>query len=305
MTSSAVDSSYSRTVIGTRLRGHRERCGMPLRRLADELQVSAAKWSRVENGEISVRSLDVERACQVFGDVDEIEIKALMELAKQTKSKSWVASYDDVVSANFRRYISLEEAAEAMHWYETDYMPSLLQTDDYARAIIATERFTGRELAPESLERRLEVRMNRQRILDREQRPLELEVVLSEAALLRVIGSAATMAGQLEHLLDASGRRNIAVRVVPLDREHGGLTVSGQFILLDFPPLAAGRLVEPSNVYVDGYLGFHLTAQADDVDVYRAAWASLWETAYDEQESTDFIERRLRRLRTLARSDAR
>lgn len=296
MTSTAVDATYHRSVIGRRMREMREHRRIPLRQIAEDLEISAAKWSRVENGEISVRSLDVERACRVFGGVDEIEIQALMDLAKQTKSRNWLSSYDDVVSPNFRRYIGIESAAEALHWYETDYVPSLLQTADYARDLMATERFTGRELSPESLERRLEVRMNRQQILTRDSGAPQLEVVIGEAALRRVIGSPETMAGQMRRLLEAPERDNVDVRVMPLDREHAGIAV-GQFILLDFPPLANGRLIEPSNVYVDGYLGFFLTAKADEVEVYRASWTSLWDTALDDQHSSDFIARRLAELR--------
>ncbi|QNE18199.1 helix-turn-helix domain-containing protein [Kribbella qitaiheensis] len=295
MTPTAVDSVYSRTVLGRRMREHREHARVPLSRIAAELEISTAKWSRVENGVTSVRSLDIERACHVLHVTDAREIQALMELAKLTKSKSWLSSYDDVVSDNFRLYIALEAAANELCWFEPELIPGLLQTPQYARSTMALERLTGKDLAQASLERRLEVRIGRQQILTREPDPVELKVVIGEAALRRMIGGPETMAGQFEHLLEIADRDNVEIRVMPLDVEHAGI-VTNLFIVLDFPPLGNGTLIQPPNVYVDGYLGFFMTAKPDEVELYRTVWTSVWATALDAQQSADAIRDRLAQL---------
>jgi len=107
--------------------------------------------------------------------------------------------------------------------------------------------------------------------------------------------SVSSMAGQLAHLLDIAQRPNVEIRIMPLDREHGGLT-TGQFILLDSPPRGHGRLIEPSSIYVDGYLGFFLTDKAEEVELYRKVWANVWDTALTLEQSIGTMQQRISEL---------
>ncbi|MFG1820627.1 helix-turn-helix domain-containing protein [Kribbella sp. NPDC049174] len=295
MTTQSATGTVSRIQLGRHLRELREGARISLREAGRRLELSAATVSRMENGETSVRSLDVEQACKIYGVSDPEVVRSLMDLALETKAKSWLQSYADVVSDNFAMYVGFEAAASALAWYEPDFVPGLLQTHDYARSVMELERFTGKQPAPDLMERRLDFRLDRQQILRRESGAPELTVVVGEAALRRSIGGAETMAGQLAHLLEITHLTNIELRVMPLDREHGGLT-TGQFIVLDFPSRGNGRLIEPPGVYVDGYLGFHYTVKPDEVELYRTAWSTVWDTAYDAEQSADFISHRLEEL---------
>jgi transcriptional regulator with XRE-family HTH domain len=293
MTESAIGSTVARRQLGRHLLALREGARISLREAGRRLEMSAAKVSRVENGEVSVRSLDVEQACKIYGVTDPELIRSLMDLAKETKGRSWWQSYADVISETFAVYVDLEAAASELAWYETEFVPGLLQTREYARSLMATERFTGKQLDTGLLERRLEVRLTRQRILIRKSAPPVLTVVLGEAALRRGIGGAETMAGQLAHLLEMTKLANVEIRVMTLDREHAGLT-TGQFVMLEFP--RNGRLIEPPGVYVDGYLGFLYLDKPDEVELYQRAWTNVWDTALSARQSIDFIKQRLNEL---------
>ncbi|WP_329484204.1 helix-turn-helix domain-containing protein [Kribbella sp. NBC_01484] len=298
---SATGSVVPRYLLGRHLRELREAASLSLRQAGLKLEMSASTVSRLENGESPVRSLDVEQACKVYGVDDAELIRALMDLAKETratKAKNWLSSYADLVSDNFVLFTGLEASTSSLALYETDLIPGLLQTLEYAKSIMGDERFTGTQLDPDVLERRLEIRLNRQLILDRESGPPKLDVVLSEAVVRRRIGGAETMAGQLIHLLEMAQRPDIAIRIMPLDvEEHAGLT-TGPFALLDFPP--RGPLVERSGVYVDGFLGFFWADKPDEVGLLQKAWANLWEIALSDEESADFIKQRLNELQQLA-----
>jgi transcriptional regulator with XRE-family HTH domain len=293
-TESAISSAVPRYQLGQHLRELREAAGLSVRQAGQRMEMSASTVSRVENGETPVRSVDVEQACKIYGVTDEELIHALVELAKETrqaKAKYWLSSYTDVVADNFVLYIGLEASTSALSWYETDLVPGLLQTREYAHSIMTLEHLTGKQIVTEQLERRLETRLRRQLILDRETDAPALSVVLGEAVLRRRIGGVETMAGQLDHLLELAKRPSIDIRVMPLDREHAGL-VTGPFILLDFPP--RGPLVERPGVYVDGHLGFFYADKTEEVEMYRTTWASVWDTALSSRDSVDFIDQRLK-----------
>lgn len=297
-TEPATGSAVSRYLLGRHLTRFREGAGLSLREASRKLDMVQSQVSRVENGEAPVRGEDVELACKVYGITDTDLVRALMDLAKdtrQSRAKNWLSSYADVVSDNFALYVGLEAAASALAWYEAEFVPGLLQTREYARSVMELERFTGKPLAADWLERRLEFRLRRQQILTRKSGAPELKVVVGEAALRRGIGGADTMAGQLTHLLEIAQRPNVEIRIMPLDREHGGLT-TGQFILLDFPPRGHGRLIEPSSVYVDGYLGFFLTDKTEEVELYRKVWSNVWDTALTPEQSIEAMKQRISEL---------
>lgn len=286
-----------RMMLGRCLRGLRENANMSIDTLAAGCEVSKATWSRVENGATSVKSHDVERACQVLGVTDAKLIHALTELARQTKTKSWLSSYDEVVSDNFRHFIALEATASTISTYEPEFVPGLLQTPGYMRALMATVRFTGQTLSPDAVERRLEVRLKRQEILTQGSSATQFAAVVGESALRRLLGGPEAMIEQLVHLLRIGERDNVDVRVMPHDRdEHAGFT-TGQFILMQFPPL--GTLHLPPYVYVDGSVSFLLYDKADETKMFEAGWANLQETALDPGDSADLIMSRLQELQQL------
>jgi transcriptional regulator with XRE-family HTH domain len=294
---SVIGSVVPRYLLGRHLRELREAAGLSLRQAGSELEMSASTVSRLENGESPVRSLDVEQACKVYGVADAELVRALMDLAKETratKAKNWLSSYADLVSDNFVLFTGLEASTSSLALYETDLVPGLLQTRDYAKSIMGDERFTRSTIDPDVLERRLEIRLNRQQILERESGAPRLDVVLSEAVVRRRVGGDETMAGQLTHLLDMAQRPDVAIRIMPFEvEEHAGMT-TGPFALLGFP--SRGPLVEWSGAYVDGFLGFFWSDKPDEVELLQKAWANLWETALDDAKSAEFIKHRLSQL---------
>jgi transcriptional regulator with XRE-family HTH domain len=298
MTPAAIGAEAPRMMLGRCLRGLREHAKLSIDTVAAGCEVSKATWSRVENGVTSVKSHDVERACRILGVTDAQLIHALTELAKQTKTKSWLSSYGEVVSDNFRHFISLEATANAISTYEPEFVPGLLQTPGYMRALMANDRFTGQELPSEEVvERRLEVRLKRQQILTQDSGATQFAAVVGESALWRLFGGAEAMIEQLVHLLRIGERDNVDLRVMPHDRDHAGLA-TGQFIMMEFPPIGTTFQLPPF-VYVDGYLSYFLTDKPDETKMFKTAWPSLRDTALDPPESADLILSRLQELQQL------
>lgn len=283
----------ARFAIGPQLKEYRLQAGLTLKDVEQQTDISASKLSRIERGTGSIRGNDTELLLKLYGVVDEGTVRDLKELAKATKLPSSFRSYADVISPNFRRYIDLEEQAAAFSWYEVANVPGLLQTPDFARAIMATAPLAGFALDDDKLERRLEVRHKRQEILTREAPPT-LDVVLNKAVLELEYGEPQALAGQLEHFLNMTDLPNVDIRVMPTSRVHAGLA-TGPFIILDFPEEANRQL--PSSVYIDGHLGFGLTDRNEEVELFRTAWDNMWEAAPSARESADIIGRQLKELR--------
>ncbi|MEO3816599.1 DUF5753 domain-containing protein [Plantactinospora sp. B24E8] len=210
----------------------------------------------------------------------------------------WWYAYRDAIPDWFQPYLLLEAAAHQLREHADLLVPGLLQTPDYAYAVFQTR------LATSGTERDhlVEVRLHRQHLLRRHlPPPPRLDVILSEAVLLRVVGSRATMAGQLRRLHEVSELPHASIRVVPLaaGAHHG--TVAGAFNLLDFPPGDGppdvsspddGSTAEPSSVVYREFLtGALYLDEVTEVDAYRRIWTSLDTLALDEQQSRHLIDK--------------
>lgn len=269
---------------------------MTVKAVAKEMEFSEAKLFRMEAGDTSMRALEVERMCQIYGAAPEIT-ESLIALARETKAKGWWHSYNDIINEDFAAYIGLEETADHLAWYESDLVPGLLQTEDYARAILTMKPSSSPALDDsEAVERSVQFRISRQRVLTRPTAPVTLQVVLGEAIIRRPLGGRNTLAGQLQHLLDRSDLPNVEIKVMPHHvGEHAGI-ISGPFVLLQFPATGPHRLAEPPTVYVDQFLGTLYLDQPTEIAMYEAAWADLWATALSENQSRDFISKALKEI---------
>ncbi|MET8981952.1 helix-turn-helix transcriptional regulator [Streptomyces sp. NPDC004539] len=255
-----------------------------MRAAASKLEWSEPKLWRIETGQTSLRSLDVEAMCKVYGAPAELT-QALMGLAKETKSKGWWHSYGDVIPDSFDLYVGLEEAATSIQWYESEVIPGLLQTPDYARTVIG--------LVPdrdeEEIERRTHVRITRQVLLTRVTDAPKVDVVLNEGVLHRPVGSAKIMAGQLNRLAELDELDNVNIRVVPYSAGlHTGV-MSGPFVLMRFPVTGDGRDTEPPTVYVEGFTGSLYLDKTDEIERYDAAFKDIWGSALDGTGSTRLL----------------
>jgi len=282
-----------RRQLGRYLRDLRTQAGMTVRAAARDLEWSETKLWRIENGRTSLRSLDVEQMCRMYQASEELTT-SLMALAKQTKARGWWLSYEDIINVGFDIYLGLEEVATRLRWYETDLIPGLLQTADYARTMI---RAGHPELDDDEITRRVDLRMARQSVLTRAVDPPTLQVVLGETILKRSIGGSRVMADQLAHLSAVGSLPNVQVRVVRVDAGlHAGV-MSGPFVLLEFPTNGNGQPTEPPTVYVDSFTGALFLDKPHEVAKYDDAFKDIWRVAIDEAASRAFIEEVAREFR--------
>ncbi|MBD0738062.1 helix-turn-helix domain-containing protein [Streptomyces sp. CBMA29] len=278
-------STVPRRQLGRYLRELRGKARMTVKVAAEALEWSEAKIWRIETGQTSLRSHDVETMGRVYGAGDDLTA-ALMALAKETKAKGWWHSYGDVIPAWLDVYISLEESATALSIYHSELVPGLLQTDDYARTLIQTDH---PELTEQDIERRVQLRIERQALLTRVTDPPGLGVVLNEAVIRRPIGSEQIMADQLAHLLEVGELPNLAVRVMPfaLGMHHG--VTSGPFIMLEFPINGTGMPTEPTTIYIEGHVGALYLEKPHEVERYEQAFNHIQRTSLSEAASKKFI----------------
>ncbi|HET9257489.1 MAG TPA: helix-turn-helix transcriptional regulator [Pseudonocardiaceae bacterium] len=287
-------STVPRRQLGRYLRDLRNSSRLTVRVAAARLEWSEAKIWRIETGQTALRSLDVEAMCKIYGASPETT-EGLMGLAKETKARGWWHSYGDVIPEYFDVYIGLEEAASQISWYESELVPGLLQTEDYARAVIEAHN-PGLDNA--QIEQRVRVRIARQALLTRVTSPPVLQLVLNEAILRRPIGNHDVMARQLERLAEAGRLPTASIRVIPFSAGlHCGV-MSGPFEILRFPLHSNGQTTEPPIVYVESLTGALYLDKHRELDRYNTTFTNIWETALDEQASQELITQVTRELGT-------
>ncbi|MFB6675819.1 helix-turn-helix domain-containing protein [Streptomyces sp. NPDC057684] len=199
-----------RMILGRRLQDMRLGAGATLEDAARALRVKTLTIRRLEKAEVALKPLYVEKLLETYG-ADRQEIDEFVDLAEQANEPGWWHSYRDAVPSWFTAYVSLETGAKTLRTYEPQYVTGLLQTPDYARAVLRGGLPNGSE---EELARRVELRLHRQSLLEREDAPT-LWVVMEEAVLHRAVGSPDVMREQIERLLDVSELAHISLDIVP------------------------------------------------------------------------------------------
>ncbi|MGK5553734.1 helix-turn-helix domain-containing protein [Actinomadura kijaniata] len=271
--------TYRPTVRGRRLarelRNLREDRGLTLQEVADRLEWSRATVSRVETGQTRPKVEDVAGLLDLYG-VPSPERDALLTLTREAGQRGWWTAYADVFSGS---YAALEDGASQIRNWDPQLIHGLLQTDDYARAVITAGRMLPR---PEDIERRLAARKIRQRVLGRANAP-ELHLIIDESVLLRPIGGRQVLARQLSSLAEAAGRPNVTVQVVPFTaNEHAGL--DGRFTILSFPDRA-----DPDIAYVEGTMGDVYLESAEAIAKHRDRFERIEAVALSPEESARYI----------------
>src|SRR5215472_17575721 len=193
-----------RILLGAQLRRLREAKRFSLEEAGNVIRASHSKISRLETGRVGFKDRDIVDLLTYYGVTDEKEREALRSLAVRANSPGWWRDYADVLPTWFEDYVGLEEAASEILTYEVQFVPGLLQTADYARAV-AMLRYSN----PKEINRRVSLRMARQAILDRPDPP-SLWMVLDEALLRRPVGGRSAMGAQLRHLIEMSQRPNVS-----------------------------------------------------------------------------------------------
>jgi transcriptional regulator with XRE-family HTH domain len=220
----------ARMLVGARLRRLRENAGRTREAAAREIRSSDSKISRLELGRTGFKRRDVADLLTFYGVVDEGERQPLLELTKQANAPGWWRRYDDVVPSWFEPYIGLEQAASVVRTYAVQFVPDLLQTEEYARAVL---RLGHPDDDTARLDQRIALRLGRQRIL-RRPAPPRLWTVIDETALRRPIGSRTTMRLQLSHLIEISALPHVSVQVMPFST-GGHVAAGGSITFLRFP----------------------------------------------------------------------
>jgi transcriptional regulator with XRE-family HTH domain len=257
------------------LRRYRESAGLTIDAVAERLDCSASKVSRLETGQTGASPRDV-RDMLLLYQVAQPELEELMEVARETRQRGWWRPYGSVLTG---AYVSFEAAAQSIRAYEAQCVPGLLQTEGYARALMGAARL---ELTPAEFDKRVYVRMQRQALLSQAD-PVELWCVLDEAALLRRVGGAEVMRAQWERLIEDAARPNVVLQVLPLDAgAHPGM--DGSFVLLRFPDE-----VDADTVYVAFATGGVFQDKADELSRYSAIFALLAEQALTPDASVALI----------------
>lgn len=272
-----------RILLGGQLRRLRESRGVSREQAGWEIRASESKLSRMENGRVGFKERDVADLLSLYGVTDAAERESLLELARQANNPGWWHRYSDVHPKWFESYLGLEAAASVIRTYEVQFVPGLLQTSQYAEAVIRL----GHGAAPDDeIERRVALRTGRQRVLYRtDPPPPHLWAVVDEAALRRPIGGPAVMRGELDLLVGAVRRPNITIQVLPF-HAGGHAAAGGAFSLLRFPDADL-----PDVVYMEQLTGALYIDQRRDVDTYIEAMERLCLEALAPDESLELLAR--------------
>lgn len=275
-----------RVVLGTQLRRLREACDISREAAGEAIRGSHAKISRLELGRVGCKERDVADLLTLYGVQDESERDSYLALARQAGTPGWWQKYSDVMEPWFDRLLGLEEAASVIRTYEVQFVPGLLQTEDYARAVVRL----GNPRAPvKEVERRVGLRQERQRMLWQDHGP-KLWSVVDEAALRRPLGSPEVMRGQIRHLLEMTEQSNITVQIAPF--EIGGLAAAGG-------PVTIMRFLEPDLpdvVYLEQLTSSLYLEKREEVENYTVVMDRLCATAEPPDRTVTFLEKQLTEL---------
>jgi transcriptional regulator with XRE-family HTH domain len=218
-----------RLALGAQLRRLREASNVTTGQAAEAIRATHSKISRLERGRSPARQRDVADLLTLYGVTDETERERMLMLTRQAAAPGWWQQYSDILPRWLELYIGLERAASIIRAYEVQFAHGLMQTEDYARAVIliANSRASAAEI-----DRRVSIRMRRQQLLTEADAP-ELWAVLDEAALRRSPCSRTVMRAQLEHLLQLTDLPNVTLQIVPF-RVGPHAAAGGPFTILRF-----------------------------------------------------------------------
>ncbi|MFD0689359.1 helix-turn-helix domain-containing protein [Actinomadura fibrosa] len=271
--------TVKRRRLAAELRRHRDASGLTLDQVAERLEWSNAKISRIENARVSVLPRDVKFLLGVYG-VDGETRDFLVTLAREARQKGWWHSYGDAIPEWFEVYVGLESDATSIHSYEAEHVPGPLQTEDYARAVFHGFLFGDEE----EIEKRVAVRMARRERLVASGTP-KFWVVVNEAVLRRVVGGPDVMRVQLEYLAEVARSPHVTLQVLPFSAgAHPAM--SGSFVILQFP-----EPTDPHVVYLEAQTGGLYLEKKPEIERYSLAFDHLRAAALHPDDSRALISR--------------
>jgi len=269
--------------VGTELRRLREAAGVTTAQTAELLSCSPAKISRIENGIVSVRVVDLRLLLDRYGDQDQEHRAYLERLARESNKHGWWQDYDDTIPPYYADFIGLETDANYIKTWEATIVPGLLQTPEYARAVMLANPAM---ISPDKLENFISIRHERQARLEHGT-DVRLDAVIWEAALITTVGSDEVQRGQLSRLLDLMDRLNISVQVLPLEAGDKA-SMSGSFVMFSF-----GSERSVSTVFVENLTSSQYLERDQELRGYTLVFDALRSAALSPDASAARIRQRL------------
>ena len=267
-----------RIIVGAQLRRLREAADITRSAAGYHIRGSESKISRMESGKVGFKQRDVEDLLTFYGEHDPARREHVLEIARLSNEAGWWQRSGAAVPEWFSEYVGLESAAVRIQTYELLFVPGLLQTEDYARAIVTRGH---PETADATVEERVRVRMSRQRLLDRPDAP-RLWAVLDESVLHRPIGGHEVLAGQIDHLAEMSRRPNVTLQVVP--NALSGYGGEAAFTMLRFAEPDV-----PDIAYIEGLTGALYLDRRVEVEEYTRVMDQLTIDAYSPEETRGLL----------------
>jgi transcriptional regulator with XRE-family HTH domain len=253
--------SVLRMILGRQLEELRTRAGLTYDQAGGAIGVSHSTIRRMEAAKVArLRLADVEKLLQMYGVRDQHEIDTFLKSVREANKRGWWHTYRDVMPDWFSAYLSLEQAARQIRVYEAQFVHGLLQTEDYARALLSA----GNPHAPaEATERRVALRLRRQELLTRETPP-RLWVVMDETVLRWPVGGPSVMRAQIDHLITVNALPHVTLQIMPFRNGPHPAMRAGAFHVFRF---RAAEL--PDIVYLNGLVGAIYLDKDEDVLMYR------------------------------------
>lgn len=267
--------------LSAELRTMREQIGMTSVEATKRLEWSGGRLTKMERGEWKLPNpRDIRDLCDLYGVTDERRRDYLITLARQGRERGWWHAYRDMLSEEYTTYIGLEAGAATVFVVDLVVIPGLLQTEEYAHAVMLGG---PAEITTEQIKRRVDLRVERQKLITRHDDPLRLWVVIDEAALRREVGTPEVMRGQLVHICELAELARVTIQVIPFKAGAHAAT-SGAFSILEFP-----EPEDPDAVYVENPAGELFVELPAEVEIFHTAYRRLQATALSPEASIEMI----------------
>ncbi len=267
----------------------RKEAGLAQKDAAARLDRTTQHVSNLESGDRLISAGDLELLLAFYGKADRIEfMRELLSAAK--KAKNWWSGLSGNVPKWFDLFLGLESGAAELASFDTVVVPGLLQTREYAEAVIRGNA----DLSEEQVEQLVELRLVRQQILDREDSPAHLWTVLDESVLYRTRGNPTALYNQLAQLVELSKQPRIDIQVLPLDAAATPNEDGGTFIVMTFPTAMEN---DPGLVYSEPITGGQYFEKPEEIATYRRVLTRLQALAPDQTKSRAIIRRAMKEVK--------
>jgi transcriptional regulator with XRE-family HTH domain len=269
--------------LASELRQLRSAAGLTREDVSEQTNINSATLYRIETARVRPQKRTLLALLDKYGVTDEDQRSEMVALSRQATQLGWLQQYESELPEQYSTYISFEAEARSVRDYESQFIPGLLQTEAYTRALLDG---SVPLLPADKVQPRIEARLQRQVALTKKP-PLQLWAILDEAVLHRTVGGAEVMAEQLNRLIDAARQPHITLQVIPFDvGAHPGM--SGPFAIMDFPDKA-----DPELVYTESMAGELFLERDSEVRRYATMFEHLRALALSPNDSGRAIKKRI------------